>query len=35
MHLLIGGDLRKILPFVVPHGSKTLILEKNIQRSCI
>ena len=30
--ILLGGDFRPILP-VVPHGSKTLIIENNIQRS--
>ena len=29
---LLGGDFRQILP-VVPHGSKTLIIETNIQMS--
>ena len=30
--ILLGGDFRQILP-VVPHGSKTLIIENNIQNS--
>jgi hypothetical protein len=30
--ILLGGDFRQILP-VVLHGSKTLIIENNIQRS--
>ena len=29
--ILLGGDFRPILP-VVPHGSKTLIIENNIQK---